>query len=354
MDNNSLNPKMITLARESRGLTQEELANKVSIEQGSISKIENGNIGASNEVLEAISRVLSYPINFFFQRAEIYPPDLIYFRKRASLPKKSSMQIMANLNLRRIQVQELSKSVELPQNYMFLDVESHGSPQNIARYVRQLWKLPAGPIQNLTQVIEKAGIIVISIPENDEKFDGMAYLTEDGQPLLYVNSSAPWDRQRFSLAHELGHLIMHLNRPPSMNTDVEAEADKFAAEFLMPESEIKPFLAKLDLYRLIDLKKYWKVSMAAIIYRAKDLKRITDYQYRGLNIQLSAAGYKKRELDLGILPEESTLLREIVKAHMDHLNYDADDIANLLLLEMKEFQNQFLEENKPKKLRIVT
>lgn len=350
MINNIVNPTMVTLARESRGLTQEELANKIEVEQSTISKIEGGR-GGSKEVLEAISNALGYPVEFFFHRASIYPPDVIYFRKRASLSKKNSAQIIANLNLRRIQVQELLRSVELSHNFRFLgDIE----PEDVARYIRQLWKLPAGPIQNLVSIIEKAGIIVIKLPDNDDKFDGMAYLTEEGQPLLYINGNAPWDRQRFSLAHELGHLIMHIGKTPQADRDVEAEANKFAAEFLMPEFEIKPHLDRLDLYRLMDLKRFWKVSMASIIHRAKSLNKITEYQYRSLNISLSSAGYKKREPDAGMVAEEPTLLRDIIKAHTSQLDYSVDEMAALLLLDIKEFHNHFGEERAAQKLRIVT
>ncbi len=109
-------------------------------------------------------------------------------------------------------------------------------------------------------------------------------------PLFYLNADTPADRLRFTLAHELGHIVMHHQQTNEAN--VEEEADRFAAEFLMPEQEIGTSLYALNIPKLTRLKGYWKVSMGAILRRARDIGKITDRQYRNLWEQMSRLGFQ--------------------------------------------------------------
>lgn len=145
------------------------------------------------------------------------------------------------------------------------------------------------------------------------------------------------DRIRFTLAHEIGHLIMH-QIPPSDNSDIEKEADMFAAEFLMPKEAISYSLSDLSLQKLAALKPYWKVSMAALLKRAADLGKITQRQARYFWTQMGKKGYRIQEPPELTPPTETPwLLEEIIKVHKNDLKYSLSDLCNAISINENEF-----------------
>src|ERR1019366_9937990 len=98
-----------------------------------------------------------------------------------------------------------------------------------------------------------------------------------------VHAAPAGDRLRLTLVHEVGHIIMHESATPTM----EVEANAFAAEFLAPRKEIKGSLLGLNMAKLADLKRHWKMSMQALIMRAYELKTITESQRRYLFINVA-------------------------------------------------------------------
>ena len=151
-----VNPPMIVLGRESRGYTQKDMAEKLRISQGKMSKIENGFLIPSDEEIMKLSRILDYPIHFFLKPNRTYSPNVMFYRKYQSLAKKEQNRISALIETQRIHLQELLESTELINNtIMHLDTDEYGSPQEIAQIVRTHLGLPRGPIQNLTEVVEK-------------------------------------------------------------------------------------------------------------------------------------------------------------------------------------------------------
>jgi Zn-dependent peptidase ImmA (M78 family) len=169
--------------------------------------------------------------------------------------------------------------------------------------------------------------------------------------LFFVNESVPKDRYRLSLAHELGHMVMHTYPTP----DIEAQAFQFAAEFLLPEREVKMDLHQVDLPKLVNLKRYWRVSMAALLKRAEELGMVTPNRARYLWTQMGKAGYTKREpIELDITGEQPRLLREIVEAHQKELGYSIEDLRVLLPLNDDEL-SEYLEDRtrQRQKLRLI-
>jgi Zn-dependent peptidase ImmA (M78 family) len=109
-------------------------------------------------------------------------------------------------------------------------------------------------------------------------------------PVFFVHEDVPGDRERWTLAHEIGHVVMH-HQPT--DGDIEEEANLFGNEFLTPAEEIGPDLLNMTLQKAAELKLYWKVSMQAIIVRAYQCRKITRNQFSYLFRQLSAKGYRK-------------------------------------------------------------
>lgn len=351
-----INPDMIVIARESRGLTQSSMATKLSVTQGKISKIESGLLGVSEDMMNKISNLLRYPEHFFCMDEKICGPGIsgmgfLYHRKRQNIPIKTVAAIQAQMNIRRIHISRLLRSVELnsPNEMPHYDVDDYnGNIQEIARAVRAAWQLPRGPIRNLTEAIESASGIVIKCDFETTKIDALSQYYPGLPPLFFINSKSPGDRLRFTLAHELAHIVMH--RLP--NPDMEEEADQFASEFLMPSSELSPSLSNVNLRTLANLKPYWKVSMAAILYRARQLGKISASNYQYLWMQMGKAGYRKHEpVDIPI--EEPSTLKRLIAIYRNNLNYSLSEISQIMALNEDEAQSLYFQDRLSNRLSIV-
>ncbi|HXA01897.1 MAG TPA: ImmA/IrrE family metallo-endopeptidase [Cytophagaceae bacterium] len=338
------NHKLIAVAREQRGLGQKELAEKVEIDQGNISRIESGKQIPMKDTMEKIAKALNYNLEFFKQKSQVIDFESSFYRRRLKIPKKDLLKAEANINISKVNLDALLRMVELPEpDYLKFDLSEGGTVPDCAIKLREYWKLPQGYVANLTQILEKNGIVVISIDFEGVNIDGHAIVTEDNIPVIFINRNIPADRYRLTLAHELGHLALHVGKEISEERDVEKEAFLFAGEFMMPEKEIKPDLSDVSLESLKELKKYWKISMGALIKRASDLKVISDNQYKYLWQQMVKLGYKKREPEeLDFDKEEPSIIRQLVDAHIDELEFKEKELAEFLGMKHEEFSLKYL------------
>lgn len=337
----AVNLDMFIIARESRGLTQKELARLLSVSQGKISKIESGLLGISEDMLKKLAQVLDYPENFFSLTDPIYGTGygLIYHRKRQNISHKVIGKIHSQMNIQRIHLSRLLQAVDIGNSKIpQLDIDEYnGNVEEIARIVRATWLLPRGPIKNLTKSIEDAGGVVFRCDFGTNQLDAVSQWIQGLPPIFFVNNNLPGDRLRFTLAHELGHVIMH--RMP--NPNMEKEAHSFAAEFLMPSQEIGPYLNALSLPKLANLKPYWKVSMAALLQRATELAKLTERKARYLWMQMGKVGYRAHEpIDIPI--EEPTLLQELISTHQNELHYSLSELSQMLAIHDHELRSMYL------------
>jgi Zn-dependent peptidase ImmA (M78 family)/transcriptional regulator with XRE-family HTH domain len=340
---NAINNNMLILARESRGITQHELVSIVpNLNQGNYSKMEKGLLNVPSETLNQIATILDYPLSFFYRESVRTPISSFYYRRRITIPKKSLTELEAKLNIFRIIVDELLESVDVPEYKLpIYQVSDSMTPSEIAVRLRDFLKLPTGPIKNLVKVLESAGIIVYFIKSNVDKFDGITLISDKGQPIIFINSSLPNDRKRFTISHEVFHLIAHIPFSPlPYDRDEEREANEFAGEFLMPYLECRYDLQDLRYSQLDILKTYWKVSKGAIIRRAKDIFAITDEKYKYLNIELSRRGERKKEFGIVDI-DEPTLIKMIIDIYLDELHYSKNDLKGTLSLKDRDFSNYF-------------
>jgi Zn-dependent peptidase ImmA (M78 family) len=277
---------------------------------------------------------LDYPVAFFYRETQLYGPGVseMFNRSSSKIPVKARDKNQACSEIHRINIERLligidMGDIEIPQYDIY---EFDGNIQNIARAVRAKWKLPHGPINNVVRTIEAARGIVVPINFESRLVDATSIWPRKMPPIFFMGTNFPTDRIRFSLSHELGHIIMHQDSP---NPYQEHQADEFAAEFLMPENDIKPYLTDIDLPKLATLKPYWKVSMAALLKRAKDLGTVTERHAKTLWIEMGKAGYRVREPIETDLPKENPkLLEEIIGVYCNQMNYSVEELANLFAL----------------------
>jgi Zn-dependent peptidase ImmA (M78 family)/DNA-binding XRE family transcriptional regulator len=327
-----LNPDCFRVARQSRGLSQVQLADKAGVTQGLISRLENGLAQPGAEALAKVARALGFPESFFHIPDRFFGlPVSVQYRKRASVGQRAVEQLEAEINLRLMQLRRLLAAVDYQPELKFprLDLdEFQGGPEAIAEMVRRVWQVPTGPIRNLTELVERSGCIVFSCDFQSMGVDGLT-LQPSGLPTcIFLNAAMPGDRQRFTLAHEIGHAVMHSLPTPEMEND----ADRFAAALLMPARDIAPqFSGGVTLQRLAALKPVWKVSMGALLVRARTVGAITESQSAYLWRQYSKARYRTQEPpEIAVAPEVPHVVSDIVGAHLGALGYSVAELAQSL------------------------
>jgi len=335
--------QMVQLVRVARGLTQAKLASRAGISQAVLSKVEGGVIELDQDRLQAVAEGLGVPL----ARLTTSEPTggvlsaCAFHRKRNSLPVSDANRIRANMDLRRMHVEALLPTTEaevaVPRKPASDD--DWDSPETIALEVRDAMGLGDGPVQDLVAAVEHTGAVVIVSELGAARIDAIGSWPHGHRPLFMLNSRTPADRRRFTLAHELGHAVLHELPTP----DQESEADRFASELLMPSNTIRPELQGLDLPRLVELKRRWGVSMAALIRKARDVNAISDHDYKRLNIALSTAGYRTNE-PVPLHEEQPTLVDQAVHRRLDRGEL-VQQLADRALMTVDEFSTTYLTPN---------
>jgi Zn-dependent peptidase ImmA (M78 family)/transcriptional regulator with XRE-family HTH domain len=345
----AINYELIILARESMGVTQAELAEKLFVEQSTISKIEHGLIPPTNDLIDKISIFLEYPSEFFYQE---WKPIRVegHYRRKLTLPAKMIKECKAKMTIVERHLSTLADSLELPKsNYPKWDVDVDGSPAMCAKYLREFWKLPKGRIENLTRTLEDNGIIVVEL--DLDEMEGFSTFSKDGYALMFINKDRPGDRDLFTKAHELFHIIAHFGLKVGDDRDIEKEAHEFASEFLLPTNDIQHDLVRLNLSKLADLKRYWRVSMASMIMKAKNCGLLTQNQSEYLWKQMSASGYKKKE-PIQTVREKATLFQEILSTYLEEFAYTKQELEAVLHFPTVKIDEWYFDK-RPNRLKAI-
>ncbi len=335
-----INTGMIVLARESRGYSQKEMADLLGLSPGKLCKVELGEQNLGTEHLTKLETLLGYPHTFFYQEVESYLPSNLSFRKREKVAQKLIFPIEAQINISRIHAESLFKCLEKTNSEIpTLDIIKLGSAQEAAKKLRKIWEIPAGAIKNMTQILEEKEIPVLNFDFGTERVDSRLILTKEKHPLVFLNKTLLGDRLRFSLAYELGHLVMHAYLNTDFDRDTNHEANLFAAEFLMPEKDIRPdFNGDITVAKLAELKRKWKVSMVALLYRAADLECISYNQKNYLLSQFNNLQIRRREpVELDVPIEKAILMRDLITKYRKAQKLTLKETAASLHLTEEEF-----------------
>lgn len=354
------NGDMLRLARQRKGFRQTEAARRLAIEQPLLSRMENGLSEITESFLMRAELAYELPKSFYFLRDPVFgAPVSVHpmWRRKADVTAKELDMVVAELNLRVIHIRRFLEGVEFASttNIPRLDIDDYEDPEEIAGIARAHWKVPSGPIRDLTALVEHAGIIVCLSEMGRTSISGVTFSAPGVPPLILLNVEQPADRMRYSLAHELGHLVMH--RFPSSN--MEREANEFAAAFLMPASDIRPYFnaRRIDLALLAAMKPEWRVAMQALLMRASSLEFLTKNQSQYLWKQISARRLRLREPpELDFPKETPNIISAVVQLHLNSLGYSKRELAQLLHLFESDLLSMYEIEPSPSekpRLRIL-
>ncbi len=334
-----MNTDMLKLARRSRGWSQTELAHRTGLQQGQISKIELGVQEPNDQIVERLAHALGVRDSFFQQQDHIFRSPTPMQRRKSRLAKKDEDIAESIANLYLIHTQTLMEDLELPVRVPeYPTSDGDYTPEQAADLLRRYWLIPRGPVESVTRTLEDNGIFVFRVDFGTDQLDGFTLIGRGQTPSIFVSSAVPSDRARFTMAHELGHRVMHRESPG--RPQMEDEANQFAAEFLMPADDIREQLGSTSLERFATLKRNWRVSMQALIRRSQTLGRLSKDQARYLYIRLSKLHLRRDE---GVyLPEETpTLLRELIDMFRKEHNYTEGELAKALHITPDRFNSMY-------------
>lgn len=325
MEKRKFNGDRLKEALQFREMRLTELANKTEISKQSLSNYANESNIPPYENVIMIADALDFSTDYFMvEDLCTTVTDNIYFRSQATATKTAQRAQAVKMEYVAKIYDVLTDYVELPalnlpkvsfeQNDDLFEVDSPEMMQQIeeaANQVRIQWKLGNGPIDNLQYVLESNGIIVTSTRNATAEIDAFSQKVRLGKGLeqgyVYVIALAlgekPIERLRFDMAHELGHILLHPWEESNEDLDKDAfnarekQANMFASALLLPKSsftrDVLPYATEINYYK--HLKNKWRVSMQAMMYRARQLEIISGNQFSYMMRQVSQNGWRKKE-----------------------------------------------------------
>jgi transcriptional regulator with XRE-family HTH domain/Zn-dependent peptidase ImmA (M78 family) len=336
----------VKIARHAAGMSQRDLAKAVGVSAMAISKYERGLDIPGSGVLINLARALGVKTEYFLRPVSVTLSAPSY-RRRQSLPRRRERAIMADIQdwlERYLDVESFFKDAphfELPTG-LDCRVTSLVDVERVALGLREAWQLGQGPIESLVEVLEDRGIKV-GLVEGHDDFDALTFWANGEVPVIAVKRGVPGDRQRFNLAHELGHLILK----PADDVDAEKAAYRFAGAFLVTETaarfELGSTRQTLDLFELHLLKHKYGLSMQAWIYRARDLGILSGYVASRLFRGFGRKGWHRCEPGDRIPPEEPARMKRLVLRALAEDLISESRAAELLGMPLTRFRQEEAE-----------
>lgn len=328
----------LRLARVFHGLSLDDLAGQVGKSRQFLHKLEtNNSVEPTPELAADLSRQLNVMAAFFYQPpAEMLPEEGVHFRKLFTTRSAIKQAAMAKAEMFLHLVNYLEEHLKLPTVSIpnVADIISADDIEQAAELCRRHWGLGLGPIDNMVRVAERAGAVVTTFNSVSAEVDALSYSLK--RPIIVRNDAKPSAcRQRFDIAHEIGHFVLH-EGVQTGNRETESQANRFASAFLLPRSMMaahwpRPKGGRLDWVGMKSFKLTWKVSKAAMLYRARQLDLIDDAQYKTGVITLRRTGEATTEREDKDIPLERP---NMVRQALDLLSEKAGKTPHLVAAEL--------------------
>ena len=308
-DTHLVQPARVRAARDLRELTQAEVCSLMSksITPAALSQIEAGKVRPSPETLSDLAGALKFPVEFFTaqwqdSRSEGALLEAVQFRDLAGTPIRQRRRAAVLALLVSDLVSALEQYVRLPElsipDYRVAREAPREEIEEIAQAVRGEWDLGDEPVGHVVREVESRGVPVARVRLGSDKVDAFNVLFASRPIIMLALDKSNFVRSRFDTSHELGHLLLH-ERAGSHDRTIERQAHDFAASFLLPAHIAREVLpTRMDAAgwgRLAQLKRQWGISMAALLYRSRELKVITSDRYLSAVKYMSSQGWRSLE-----------------------------------------------------------
>ncbi|MDA2808011.1 helix-turn-helix domain-containing protein [Nocardiopsis suaedae] len=285
-------------ARELARLSQAQLARMAGLTPAAISQFESGAARPSPETVGVLAESLEVPPRFFREATVESHEGFFRSLRRTSVVDRRRARAIAHV------AHDLAVRASAARRFSAGDVPmipvSGLEPpaaeiEQAAAQIRSLWGVSPGPLPNVVELLETHGIAVIRLPLDSADVDAFSLPFPDHPVVVLGTDKNDRARSRFDAAHELAHLVLHGEQIWGVK-EVETQAHQFAAAFLMPAEDIYHQLpTTVDWSTLFELKRFWQVSLAALLMRARTLGRISNSMYLTAIKTASARGWRRVE-----------------------------------------------------------
>jgi Zn-dependent peptidase ImmA (M78 family)/transcriptional regulator with XRE-family HTH domain len=293
----------LKLAREAAGLSLRELQDRINslVSAQAIGKYERDEMMPSSSVLLALAKALSINPDYLLSTREVELVDVDFRRHTAAGDKEQRAveAIVLDYAERYMQLEELlpgAATVWKAPTAKEFNIKLPEEAEHAANALRLTWKLGIGPINSMMELLEDKGIKVVEVQMPDSISGSKAFANQkdkDAAALIVVNSSHNGERQRFTLAHELGHLVLRFPNQLSEKQQEKA-ADRFAGAFLITRELLVKLIGEsrhvIEIGELISLKRFFKVSIASLVVRCGQLGILAKVSYAKMVAWLKANG----------------------------------------------------------------
>jgi Zn-dependent peptidase ImmA (M78 family)/DNA-binding XRE family transcriptional regulator len=329
------NPKRIGLARRRRGINQSDLAKLTGLHRRSVCGFESGEYQPSEGNILRLADILAFPTDFFYGD-DIDEPTLTTgsFRSMSRMSAVHRDMALSQAAIGFHVSRWLETRFQLPTPTL-PNLRHEKTPLVAADSLRRAWGIGELTIRNMIHLLESKGVRVFSLAVDAREVDAFS-MWKGKTPFVFLNTNKSSEHSRFDAAHELGHLVMHRESP--LGLQAEREADAFASAFLMPTSSI---LARAPRFptmpMIVTLKRQWGVSAAALIHRLHAVGLISDWQYRGLCVEMTKLGYRESEPEE--MPRETSLILPKILESLYEDGFSRRQVANILAISLAELES---------------
>jgi Zn-dependent peptidase ImmA (M78 family)/DNA-binding XRE family transcriptional regulator len=341
-------PYRLRSARKMAGLSMQNLADNMDnlVSKQAINKYEKGSMLPDSKVLIKLAEVLNVKVDFFFRDPTVNLEN-INFRKRSKLSVKEESSIKEKAIDFLERYIEIENLLGINASFVFpvkkRKISSHKDVENIALELRNAWDLGLNPIPNVIEMLEERGVKVYELSA-PEAFDGLSSWVED-IPVIVINKNYDPIRKRFTVLHELGHLLLDFEKNEE-NKKLEKFCHAFAGAFLIPKTvfirEFGEHRTRISIPELIDVKEYFGISVQALMMRAQALNVLPESKIKEFFIMVRSYGLQD-EKGWGEYKgkEESSHFSKLVYRAASEEIISLSKAAALNNISLSEFRTQF-------------
>lgn len=337
-------------ARLKSGLSLQQLADQVGLSKQMISKYEKGLSTPASDKLIELSRILKVKVDQLFRKPE-YEIGEISFRKRSKLKGKRELALKEEIRTKienYLLIEDLlgiSHGFENP--LVNFPIQTRSDAKKAASKLKEAWRIGFDAIYNAVDLFEEKRIKVIEVTDHTGEFDGLATWVDQKYPMIVISKDSPVERKRFTLFHELGHIVLNLNA--LSEKEHEKCCNEFASEMLLSEENLKMELGssrkEIFLEEIINVQEKYGISISAIVYKLGECGIISKNHVKDFFISLRMDSKFKSKIELSRYQgsEQSSRFENLVLRALSQENISHSKASSLLELSLSELKTQYLQ-----------
>jgi len=324
-------------ARKLKGLSLQDVADELGVSKQMISKYENGISIPSSSNLIKLAKLFNLKLDYFFNSFKIELGE-VNFRKKYSFSAKKQDSLKEEIKIKLENYLYVEDILSIDFNFTNpianINIEKIEDIEKAVCQLKNAWEIGFDPVHNIIQLLEDKRIKIIEISDLENNFDGLSTYVDDKFPIIVINSEFPVERKRFTILHELGHLLLSISK----NTELKVEeiCNKFASEFLLPiKTVIEEFGGKrnhISISELISIQEKYGISIKALVYRLKDAGILNEKQHSDFYKKIRFNRLLEKEVDQSRFstPEYSKRFERLVYRALAQENISVSKASSLL------------------------